>query len=186
MASIFDNIQYGGHCVAESTLMLATFSGGHFYNVEANADVDNGTVGVLGDYKRSDVWETKVPTKKDKIILHLTAPKIYREESKKDQEESNFYNGKGEVIRAYEVYETDRFTISAEGFASGASPAVGQYVTVQDTPGADTDGESFKLTTAGAVDPNAGGVQYGFVGYIYAKASNGSYRIFVKRNREVE
>lgn len=30
MASIFDKFSYGGHGVAESTLMLATECGGHF------------------------------------------------------------------------------------------------------------------------------------------------------------
>ena len=55
------------------------------------------------------------------------------------QEESNFYNGKGEVMRAYEIQDTDRFTLSTEAFNSDAELAVGKYVFV--------DGTDFKLTT---------------------------------------
>lgn len=175
MASIFDNMTYGGHAVAESTLMGASFSGAHFYNMVADVDIDNGAPMLLKpeNYQENDLFKAAIPAITDKIVLALTAPKIYQEFMKKDQEESNFYNGIGEAIRAYEVYETDRFALSAEGFSEDSVPEVGKYVVVT--------GADYKFAV---VDSEPTG--YGFVGYILKQATNGNYVIFVKRNREVE
>ena len=175
MASIFDNIVYNGHTVAESTLMGASFSGAHFYNMVADVDIDNGAPMLLKaeNYQEGDLFQAAIPAITDKIVLALTAPKIYHEYMKKDQEESNFYNGAGEAIRAYEVFETDRFALSAEGFDDAATPEVGKYVVV--------NGSDYKFTV---VDTEPSGT-HGFVGYILKQANNGNYVIFVKRNREV-
>lgn len=175
MASIFDNAKYGGHGVAESTLMGATFAGTHFYNMVADVDIDNGSVCAVPtpeNYVEGDAFKAIVPTKADKIVLVLTAPKIYSEASMKDQEEDNFYNGAGELMRAYEVYETDRFALSVDAFDASATVAVGKYVVV--------DEKGYKLTT---VDTEP--IDYGFVGYILKKANNGNYVVFVKRNRQI-
>lgn len=122
MASNF--ITYTKHGVAESTLLKATKVGHHYNLVNESKDIDNGSVAVIGDRKRADVFEAKVPAKGDKIVLILTAPKIYQEYETRMQEESNFYNGKGEVMRAYEIQDTDRFTLSTEAFNSDAELAV--------------------------------------------------------------
>lgn len=176
MASIFDNITYGGHAVPESTLMMATSAGSHFYNMVANVDIDNGAPLLLKpeNYQEADLFLAEIPTTTDKIVLALNAPKIYHEYMKKDQEESNYYIGKGEAIRAYEVFETDRFTIDALGFTEDSVPAVGKYVVVS--------GTEYKFAV---VDTEPQGT-HGFVGYIYTLSNNGKYRIFVKRNRAVE
>ncbi len=175
MASKFDTFNYGGHGVAESTLMGATFGGFHFYNMIADVDIDNGSVMVLKpeNYVEGDLFKAEAPKITDKIVLALTAPKIYAEYTKKMQEEDNFYNGAGEAIRAYEVFETDRFALSADAFDKDAVPAVGKYVVVKDG--------SYKLTV---VDDEPAGT-HGFVGLILKQANNGNYVIFVKRNREV-
>ncbi len=177
MASIFDNMVYGGHATCESTLMLGTSSGGHFYNMIADVDIDNGAPMLLKpeNYVESDLFKAEAPAITDKIVLALTPVKIYHEYMKKDQEESNFFNGIGEAIRAYEVFETDRFTIDALGFDSDAVPEVGKYVVV--------NGTDYKFTT---LDDEPAANTYGFVGYIYTISNNGKYRIFVKRNRAVE
>lgn len=175
MASVFELKFDNKHGVAESTLMLATMSGGHFYNmVNEDADIDNGSVSVLDikNWVEGDVFKTQVPAKGDKVVLILNPPKIYEEYAKQCQEEHFFYNGAGERMRAYEVYATDRFALSAEAFADDAAPAVGQYVMV--------DGAGYKLTTAAADDATCG-----FMGYIYDIATNGNYKIFVIRNEVV-
>lgn len=172
MASNF--ISYTKHGVAESTLLKATQVGHHYNLVNETKDIDNGSVAVIGDRKRADVFEAKVPTIGDKIVLILTAPKIYEEYTTRMQEESNFYNGKGEVMRAYEIQDTDRFTLSKEAFASDAVLAVGKYVYV--------DGKDFKLTTN---DAKPDMTKYGFVGHIYEVASNGNYRVWVDKNAQV-
>lgn len=181
MASNFDKYIYEPvHGVAESTLMLATMAGGHFYNVvNEEVDMDNGSLFVLKpeNYTEQDVFKVAVPTIKDKVCLLLNPPKIYEEYTKRMQEESQYFLGKGERGRGYEVFDTDRFTLSVEAFNEDATPEVGKYVVV--------DGVGFKPTTTDK-DPNATAVTNAFVGYIYAQAPNGNWRIFVKRNRDVE
>ena len=171
MASNF--ITYTKHGVAESTLLKATQVGHHYNLVNESKDIDNGSVCKIGDRLRSDVFKADIPTKGDKIVLILTAPKIYQEYETRMQEESNFYNGKGEVMRAYEIQDTDRFTLSTEAFASDSVLEVGKYVFV--------DGTDFKLTTG--EKPNM--TEYGFVGHIYEVAANGNYRIWVDKNAQV-
>ena len=172
MASNFSNYAPTKRGVAESTLLKAT-KVGHHYNLVADVDVDNGSVAVIGERVKSDLFKAKVPAKGDKIVLILTAPKIYEEYTTKMQEESNFYNGKGEVMRAYEIQDTDRFTLSTEAFNSEAVLEVGKYVFV--------DGTGYKLTTGEKPDMT----QYGFVGHIYEIANNGNYRIWVDKNAQV-
>ena len=93
------------------------------------------------------------------------------------QEESQYFIGQGERIRAFETFETDRFSLSKEAFKDETEVEVGKYVVV--------DGTGFKLTTA-AEDPNKTTVTHGFVGYIYKQWPNGEYAVFVKRNAAVE
>ena len=171
MASNF--ITYTKHGVAESTLLKATQVGHHYNLVNESKDIDNGSVCKIGDRLRSDVFKADIPTKGDKIVLILTAPKIYQEYETRMQEESNFYNGKGEVMRAYEIQDTDRFTLSTEAFADDAELAVGKYVFV--------DGTGYKLTTGDKPSMT----EYGFVGHIYEVAANGNYRIWVDKNAQV-
>lgn len=173
MASNFSNYAPTKHGVAESTLLKAT-KVGHHYNLVADVDVDNGSVAVIGDRVKSDLFKAKVPAVGDKIVFILTAPKIYEEYTTRMQEESNFYNAKGEAMRAYEIQDTDRFTLSAEAFNEDAAPAVGKYVVV--------DGTGYKLTT---VDSKPNMTQYGFVGHIYEIANNGNYRVWVDKNAQV-
>lgn len=166
-------ISYTKHGVAESTLLKAT-KVGHHYNLVADEDVDNGSVCKIGDFVKEDVFKADKAAIGDKITLILTAPKIYSDYTTRMQEESNFYNGAGEIMRAYEIQDTDRFTLSKEAFSDAANPEVGEYVGV--------DGAGYKLTTLGKADPGAG---YGFLGKIYAIANNGNYRIWVIRNNQL-
>lgn len=174
MASNFYNYAPAKHGVAESTLLKATKVGHHYNLINETTDIDNGSLAKIGDYKGADYFEAAVPAIGDKVVLVLTAPKIYEEYETRMQEESNFFNGKSELIRAYEIQDTDRFTVSAECFASDAAPAVGKYVVV--------DGKGFKMTTANS-KPDM--TKYGFVGHIYAVASNGNYRVFVDKNSQI-
>lgn len=174
-------ISYTAHGVGESTLIRST-KVGHHYNLVADVDIDNGSVCKLGDYavdadnnRVADLWKADIPAVGDKIVFILTAPKIYADYTPLMQEEKNFYNGAGDAMRGYEIVDTDRFTLSAEAFSKDAAPAVGEYVVV--------DGTGYKLTTAGTTMPS--GKTYGFIGYIYAIANNGNYRIIVKKNEQI-
>ena len=46
------------------------------------------------------------------------------------QEESNFFNAKGDILRVYELYVGDVFTVSAEAFTTDKTPAVNDTVAV--------------------------------------------------------
>lgn len=181
MASVFDlTASFNNkHGVAESTLLGATFAGMHFYNVmNPSADMDNGSVTAIDitKWKEGDYFEVKAPAVTDKIALVLNPPKIYEEYATQMQEEHYYYVGAGEIARAYEIFDTDRFTLSEEAFKDSPTvePAVGKYVVV--------DGTGFKLD----VVDSAALTTYGFVGYIYALANKpGYYRIFVIQNKTI-
>ena len=166
-------ITYSKHGVVEISTMLATHGGAHIMNVVAEAAVDNGSVCKLGDFVEDDYFKAEVPAVTDAVLLIATEPKIYADYTKKMQEESNFFNGAGEIMQANDIYKLDRFALSAEAFAEGATLEVGQYVGVT--------GTGYKLTTLGEEEPTG----RGFIGYIYAIANNGNYRVLVKRNLAV-
>ena len=167
-------ISYERHGVVEVSALLATNYGAHINNFIADEDIDNGSVVKMGAFVETDYYKAEVPAVGDEVFLIATEPKIYSEYTKKMQEESNFYNAAGEAMRAYEIQDTDRFTLSAECFDEDAVPEVGKYVVV--------NGTDYKLTTA---DSKPDMTTYGFVGHIYAIANNGNYRIFVDKNAPV-
>ena len=163
-------ISYEAHGVVETSLVKSTKIG-HHYNCEAEVDVDNGSVCVIGEFLREDVWKADIPKVGSKVVLVNAPVKIYSDYTKRMQEESNFFNEKNKPFRCFEIQDTDRFTLSKEAFSDAANPEVGEYVGV--------DGVGYKLNTLGKVDP---GATYGFLGKIYAIANNGNYRIWVIRN----
>ena len=124
------------HAVAESTKLKATQIG-NIWNIEAKDAIDNGRIVKKGKYLRPEVYqEDTATTFAGKIIekaangayrvevtaigegegLVLSVPLIYEEYTTKMQEESNFFNAKGDILRVYELYVGDVFTLSADGF----------------------------------------------------------------------
>lgn len=180
MASNFDKYLYEKHGVFHATLMRATDIPSAFYTmVNEDAEMENGSVSVLKpeNYVEDDVFKVEAPKITDKVVILANDVKIYEEYTKKMQEESQYFIGQGERIRAFEAFETDRFSLSKEAFKEEAEVEVGKYVVV--------DGTGFKLTTV-AEDPNKTNVTHGFVGYIYKQWPNGEYAVFIKRNAAVE
>ena len=166
-------ITYTKHGVLEVSSMVATNGGKHIMNAVCDVELDNGSVCKLGDYVEFDYFKAEIPAVTDEILIVATEPKIYAEYTKKMQEESNFFNGVGELVQLNDVERLDRIALSKEAFDASAEPAVGQYVGVT--------GTGYKLTTLGAEEPTG----RGFVGYIYDVATNGNYRVLVKRNLAV-
>lgn len=161
-------LNYEMHGVCE-TSDLTSVQVGHLYSLKAPQAMDNGSVVALGDYVKGDVWDAKIPAKEDKLILINTSVLIYEEYTKKCQEEARFYNEKDDIMRGFEMKDTDKFAISAEAFHDDAVPAVGKYVAV--------NGTSEKLMVYDDAPTDTG-----FVGYIYDTATNGNFRIIVKKN----
>ena len=149
MATSFINFDTK-HAVAESTKLKATQIG-NIWNIEAKDAIDNGRIVKKGKYLRPEVYqEDTATTFAGKIIekaangayrvevtaigdgegLVLSVPLIYEEYTTKMQEESNFFNAKGDILRVYELYVGDVFTLSADGF--DGIPEVDKTVSVSD------------------------------------------------------
>ena len=149
MATSFINFDTK-HAVAESTKLKATQIG-NIWNIEAKDAIDNGRIVKKGKYLRPEVYqEDTATTFAGKIIekaangayrvevtaigegegLVLSVPLIYEEYTTKMQEESNFFNAKGDILRVYELYVGDVFTLSADGF--DGVPEVNKTVSVSD------------------------------------------------------
>ena len=122
--NVFDNIQGTAHVVAESSRLKAT-TAGHIYDLEMIENTDNGTIVAVGAHVEGQVFKAKAFANGDKPYLVLTPPLAYNGK-KAWSDEKYFYNAKGEIARAYELYKDDIFTVSADAFTG--SPAVGKYV----------------------------------------------------------
>ena len=124
MANVFDLVKGTDHIVAESSRLKAT-GAGHIYDLEMIADTDNGTIVALGAHVEGQVYKAKAYATGSKPYLVLTPPLAYNGK-KAWSDEKYFYNAKGEIARAYELYADDIYTISADAFTG--TPAVGKYV----------------------------------------------------------
>lgn len=119
------------HIVAESTNLLSTnFGGGHIYSVVMGADMDNGLLVARdvydGEEYTDEVWTTKDYAAGDEPLLLLTPPLLPMNSLKSYTTEDKFYNGKGEIARAYTLHVGDRFTLTENAFSE--APTVKQYV----------------------------------------------------------
>lgn len=139
------------HTVAESTDILGTHYGAHIYNIRMKEDHDNGIIVGKGKYLEDDVFEEDDAKDFEGVILEqaanggfvvevikaadgdalvLQVPKTYYEFSQA-KAESQFYNAKDDVVRAYQLQYADRFTLSAEGFTTTPdATSIGKTVTV--------------------------------------------------------
>ena len=167
MAASF--ITYTDHGVAESSALLATNYGDHIMHLKAMDDIDNGSFVAVGDFVAGDVWKAKKAATTDRVCLVLSVPLIYEEFSPRAQEEANFYNAEGDVMRCYVLDQYDRFALSKDAFKVPTDAAVGKYISVS--------GSDYKCVVS-ANAPQAAA----FVGFIYDVASNGNFRIIVLKN----
>lgn len=151
MASTIFNAMLGAktHAVAGSTRLKAT-TAGHIYNIEAAADIDNGCIVGKGAFLRPEVyaeaaasatfagkiigqaangnWYVEVTACEEGDCLVLTVPMIYETYITENQDEANFYNEKGDILRCYELYVGDVFELSEVGFTG--KPEAGKTVSV--------------------------------------------------------
>lgn len=136
------------HATAYPSLMLAQNGGKHIYSVELDKDTDNGQVVAKGDWKGHQYYGVKDSTGVTGVILDQAengnwyveitepadglfiyqVPMIAEEFTRSFQKESNFYNEKGDVVRAYEMAKGDIVEVSDLGFTG--TPAKGKTLTV--------------------------------------------------------
>ena len=125
MANYFDNIKnVPEHVVAESSRLTAT-GAGHIYDLEMIADTDNGSIVAVGEHVEGQLFKAEAYAAGKKPYLVLTTPLAYNGR-RGWTDEKYFYNAKGEVARAYELYVGDIYTVSKNAFTG--TPAVGKYV----------------------------------------------------------
>ena len=160
------------HVVAESTNLQATYDAKHIFNVKAGADIDNGKLVNLDDmaWEKNEYFTMVEPTATSRVGLILSVPIGPDDRPKAATYEHNFYNGKGEIMRVYDLLEGDKFTISANGIAGGNAVAVGAYVVA----------DGYDITAQAAKPSNVA-----FFGEIVEKIArpNGDfYKIFVRKN----
>ena len=160
------------HVVAESTNLVATEKGVHIFNVLADADTDNGKLVNLDDavWVANEYFTQVAPTATSRVGLVLSVPMGADEKPYALTLESAFYNEAGEIMRVYDLYKGDKFTVSANGITGSANPAVGDYV--------EANGYDIKDigTSAGTK---------AFLGQIVEKINRGTavfYKIVVRKN----
>jgi len=163
------------HVIAESTNLSGTHYAKHMFHIQAAADIDNGKLVDLDNAKfvKNEYFTMVEPTALSRVGLILSVAAGYDEAPFKATLESNFYNGKGEIMRVYDLQAGDKFTVSANGIeALGEKPVVGNYVVA--------DGYDIKEEAKGDSAPTAA-----FYGEIVdeIKRTNGTfYKIFVRKN----
>ena len=161
------------HVIAESTNLAATHNAKHIFSVKASEDIDNGKLVNLTDmkYLKNEVYSMVEPTTTCRVGLILSVPIAYDSTPYKATLDSNFYNGKDENMRVYDLLEGDRFTVSANGVAGGDAVKIGAYVVA----------DGYDITA----QASAPGETVGFVGEIIEtiKRTNGIfYKILVRKN----
>ena len=169
------------HIVAESTNLQATYHAKHIFNVRAGADIDNGKVVNLDDmaWVDNEYFTMVQPTSTSRVGLILSVPIGADERPKAATYEYNFYNGKDEIMRVYDLMAGDKFTISENGITkiSSGSPAVetdlakGQYIVA--------DGYDLKAQSA---KPAASVAFYGEIVDVINRTNGKFYKIFVRKN----
>lgn len=137
------------HAVAYPSMMLATNGGKHIYSVELDKDTDNGQIVAKDAWKGQQYYGVKDATGVEAVVLEQAVngnwyveitkpadglfiyqvPMIEEEYTKEFQKESNFYNLKGDIVRAYEMAVGDIVEVSEGGF--DVKPTAGKTLTVE-------------------------------------------------------
>ena len=138
------------HATAYPSKCLATDGGKHIFNIHATSDVDNGFFVGKGEWEEFDLYTQAAPTAATGTIVDIAANGNYYVEIKsvdnalmvytlplceeganteRFKAVSNFYNAKGDTMRAYELAVGDIVELSAEAFS--ATVAKGDEVSLQ-------------------------------------------------------
>ena len=142
------------HAVAYPSKCLASNGGKHIFNIHATEDVDNGFFVGKGAWEDFDLYTQAAPTSlsatvvakaangnyyvevvsADNAYLVYTLPLCEEGNTEKFKAISNFYNAKGDTMRAYELAVGDIIELSAKAFS--VTVAAGDSVSLQAIAGA--------------------------------------------------
>ena len=138
------------HATALPAKVVARQGGAHIYSIELTKDHDNGSFVGKGDFLDLDLYaETDAPAFSGKIqmadkngnfLVEVTAdteallvyqdPVIEETYNREFMQEANFYNLKGDTVRAYSLVKGDTFWVDKLAFTG--DPKVGATVSVTD------------------------------------------------------
>jgi len=111
-------------------LDVVLYEEGLLAHVQSTVDLDNGSIGVLGDFVAGEreikVLEKATATSTKANLVLVSAPELIYDQTRQAQNQfKNFYNEKGVATRAYQLSKVKRFKISEEGLdVSGLTGAI--------------------------------------------------------------
>lgn len=165
---------------AESSALTATYGGHHIHSVvdEENA-LENGMLVVLDGDIDVENRSIKTPTATDKVALVLDVIVPYDTSTTEAQSEYYYNFEAGRSVRAYELFENDRFAIvdylvTAPLAGAGQACEVGNYLVADDN-------RKYKEVAADGFDASS----VGFAAVIQAieyKSNLTLYRLRVVKN----
>ena len=173
------------HVIAESTNLTATYDGGaHIFNIKASANLDNGKLvnldGMVAYNATTNPDEHEVftmvePTATSRVGLVLSVAVGPDESPKAATYEYNFYNGEGEIMRVYDLFKGDKFTVSANGIKpidASTALAKGQLVLA----------DGYDLAAAAANTNVSAKAFVGEIVEVINRANGVFYKILVRKN----
>jgi hypothetical protein len=157
------------HVVAESTNLVATNYGRHIFSVKASDDIDNGKLVNIDamKYEKNEYYTMVEPTATSRVGLILSVAVGADEKPLAATYEYNFYNGKDEIMRVYELAAGDRFSVSVNGIPDGE---VGKYVVA--------DGYDLAVADAEPTDK----AFYGEIIELVKRTGGNFYKVLVRKN----
>ena len=147
---------------AESSGLKSTIAG-HIYSIQNDSlAIENGTLWKKGNIKTNkEIYSVEKPAKGDKVVLALSALYAYDTTTTLGQHEMFLRKEAGEVARAYEVGEDDRYAVAdymVTPATTDTAPVKDNYIVYNDASGAKT--EYKEIASTGSVEG------YGFVAVI--------------------
>lgn len=126
---------------AESSGLKSTIAG-HIYSIQNDTlAIENGTLWKKGNIKTNkEIYSVAKPAKGDKVVLALSALYTYDTSTTLGQHEMYLRKEAGEVARAYELVEDDRYAIADYMVtALTTAPVKDNYIVYNDEAGAKTE-----------------------------------------------
>ena len=110
--------------------MAGTTLGKYLCTFEATADMENGSVVVVGKFKEGEreIREYSTHTGKEKIgqVALIATPEVVKDKTYNSI--ADFKNATGDLMRGYIIDFADVFSLTKEGFAEGSDFTVGNIV----------------------------------------------------------
>lgn len=126
------------YTIVETSKLAAVRGGGHLYSLIADTDIENGSIGYVGDLAESvEGMETHEfgtfdadTLGKKRAVLVANPEWDYDECSRAKQALNQYINKAGVPFRAYDLEHDGEFMLSATGFDATGVDAIekGQYV----------------------------------------------------------